>query len=97
MATAYSANTASTSEEPALGGFRLGDVDLAREQHGDGDDAQERREALGIHAPRLVHSTMPRRIASATAAARSDTPSFSYSRPRCDLTVVVPRYSRWAI
>ena len=26
------------------------------------------------------HSSSPRRIASATAAARSDTPSFSYSR-----------------
>ena len=58
---------------------------------GHGDDAEQRGEALRIHAPGLVHSTMPRRIASATAAARSETPSFSYSLPRCDLTVVVPR------
>ena len=39
------------------------------------------------------YSSRPRRMPSATAAARSDTPSFSYSRWVCVLTVLAPMYN----
>ena len=42
------------------------------------EDGNARHGGVGVLAqPRSVHSSSPRRIASATAAARSDTPSFS--------------------
>ncbi len=43
------------------------------------------------------YSIRPRRIALATAAARSETPSFSYRCCTCVLTVVSPRKSSFAI
>ena len=50
---------------------------------GEEDDRDERRShggQLQRADARAVHSSNPRRIASATAAARSETPSFSYRR-----------------
>jgi len=58
------------------------DEPLAHQHHGDEREPQQREPQLIDRSEpwRVYHSSSPRRIASATAAARSDTPSFSYSR-----------------
>ena len=60
---------------------RVIDEPLAEQHHGNERRTQQRHPQL-VKASRLWldHSSSPRRIASATAAARSDTPSFSYNR-----------------
>ena len=51
----------------------------------------------GRSAAAPAYSIRPRRIALATAAARSETPSFSYRCWTCVFTVVSPRKSSFAI
>lgn len=58
-----------------------------RSQPGMRGDGTQRSDRL------RAHSSSPRRIASATAAARSETPSFSYNRCVCVLTVLGARKS----
>ena len=61
---------------------RVVDEPLADQHHGHERKPQQREPQLIDRSEpwRVYHSSSPRRIASATAAARSDTPSFSYSR-----------------
>jgi hypothetical protein len=56
-------------------GVRVVDELLAEQDHG--HERHPQRREPEVADPRRRHSSNPRRMASATAAARSDTPSFS--------------------